>query len=329
MTMKGYNGKVLFVDLTSGSIKEENLPEKMYRDFIGGQGLGVRILYERMKPKVDPLGPDNMLGFVVGPLTGTGIHGARYQMVGKSPLTGGWGDSNSGCTLAAELKAAGYDGVFFSGISPKPVYLFLHDGKAELKDASHLWGKDTSETAEMICQELGDKRTKVAAIGPPGEAKSLLAAVMHESCAAARSGLAAVMGAKRLKAFAVRGTKKVLLADPERFATLRKDYLKSVKEMEHPWGVMLKNWGTCSFLSPTLVGGGAPVRNWTLFGEEAFPTHAKLNADDAFLAKYQTKKHACLGCPVGCKGWFRIKTKFYGVIESAKPEYETRANSGL
>ena len=327
MTMaKGYNGKVLFVDLTSGSIKEESLPEKTYRDFIGGQGLGARILYERMKPKVDPLGPDNMLGFLVGPLTGTGIHGARFQVVTKSPLTGGWGDSNSGGSFAVELKAAGYDGVFFSGISPKPVYLFLHDGKAELKDASHLWGKDTVETEESIRDELGDNRIKVTCLGPAGEAKSLLACIRHEGSSAARSGVGAVMGSKRLKAFAVRGTKKVPIADPERFASLRKDYLKSVKETEHPWAVMFKNWGTCSFLSPCVVGADSPIKNWALFGEEEFPGHAKISTDS--VTKYQYKKHACTGCPLGCKGWYRIETKSYGVIEGSKPEYETLSMMG-
>jgi len=123
--VNGYNGEVLFIDLTSGAIKKESLPEKTYRDFIGGQGLGIKILYERMKPKVDPLGPDNMIGFLAGPLTGSGIHGARYQLVGKSPITGGWGDCNSGGSFAVALKAAGYDGVFFTGISSKPVYLFI------------------------------------------------------------------------------------------------------------------------------------------------------------------------------------------------------------
>jgi aldehyde:ferredoxin oxidoreductase len=325
-TAKGYNGKVLFVDLASCSIKEESLPEKVYRDFIGGQGLGVRILYERMRPRADPLGSDNMLGFVVGPLTGTGIHGARYQLVGKSPLTGGWGDANSGGSLGAELKASGYDGVFFSGMSPKPVYLFLNDGRAELKDASHLWGKDTIETEEIIRDELGDKRIKVACIGPGGEAKSLLAAVMHEGGAAARSGLAAVMGSKRLKALAIRGTKKVLLANPERFATLRRDYLKSVKETQHPKAKVYKTWGTCGFTSSTCIAGDIPIKNWSLYGEEGFPSHAKISGDE--VTKYQTKRHACLGCPLGCKGWFRIKTKSYGVIESAKPEYETLAMLG-
>jgi len=323
---KGYNGKVLFVDLTSGSVKGENLPEKVYRDFIGGQGLGVRILYERMKPKVDPLGPDNILGFLVGPLTGTGIHGAKFQVVAKSPLTGGWGDANCGCSFGVELKAAGYDGVFFRGISPKPVYLFLHNGKAELKDAAHLWGKDTVETEESIRDGLRDNRVKVACIGLAGEAKSLLACIRHEGSAAGRSGLGAVMGSKRLKAFAVRSTKKVPIADPGRFAALRKDYLKSVKVTEHPWVPMFKNWGTCSFTSPSIIDADTPIKNWRLFGEEGFPTHSKIS-DDA-VTKHQTKKHACLGCPLGCKGWYRIKTISYGVVKSSKPEYETLAMVG-
>jgi len=317
----GYNGKVLFVDLTLGSITEEGLPEKVYRDFIGGQGLGARILYERMKPKADPLGPDNILGFVIGPLTGTGIHGARYQLVAKSPLTGGWGEANSGGSLAAELKAAGYDGVFFSGISPEPVYLFLNDGQAELKDATHLWGKDTVDTEESLRAELGDKRVKVACVGPAGEAKSLLAVVMHGGAAAARSGLAAVMGAKRLKAFAVRGTRKVPIADPEHFVALRKDYLRSVRETGHPKVKIYKTWGTCGFTSSSIVSGDAPIKNWALFGEEGFPGHARISGDE--VTQYVTKKHACVGCPIACKGWVRVENGPYAVNGGTKPEYET------
>jgi len=322
----GYNGKVLFVDLSSGSIKEESLSEQIYRDFIGGQGLGVRILYERMKPKVDPLGPDNMLGFLVGPLTGTGIHGARFQVVGKSPLTGGWGDANSGGSFAVALKAAGYDAVFFSGISPKPVYLFLNEGKAQLKDASNLWGKDTVETEESIRDELGDKKVKIACVGPAGEAKSLLACIRHEGSAVGRSGLGAVMGAKRLKALVARGTKKVSIADPERFATIRKDYLKTVKDTEHPFAGLFKTWGTCGILSSAVVSADSPMKNWALYGEENLPNHSKIS-DDAVI-KYQYKKHFCTGCPLGCKGWYRIETKRYGVVESSKPEYETLSLMG-
>ncbi|HEY55837.1 MAG TPA: aldehyde ferredoxin oxidoreductase family protein [Dehalococcoidia bacterium] len=319
--MYGFNGKVLFVDLTTGSIKEESLPEKTYRQFVGGQGLGARILYGHMKPKADPLGPDNMIGFVTGLLTGFNVHGARFQIVAKSPVTGGWGDANIGGSFAAELKGAGYDGVFFTGISPKPVYLFLDEGKAELRDASAIWGSDTVMTESGIRDELGDKRIKVTCIGPAGEKQSLLAAIIHEGCAAARDGLASVMGSKRLKAVAARGNKKAPLAQPEQFSTLRKQYLQSVKETDHPFVPMFKQWGTCSFVSPHVTSGGSPVKNFQLHGEESFPTHGKLNGDE--VTKYQVKKHGCLGCPMGCKGWLKVEDSPYGVIEGTKPEYET------
>jgi aldehyde:ferredoxin oxidoreductase len=324
--VKGYNGKILFVDLTQGSFKEESPPEKMYRDFIGGQGLGARILYERMKPKADPLGPDNILGFLVGPLTGTSLHGARFQTVAKSPVTGGWGDANSGGSLAPVFKAAGYDGVFFTGVSPKPVYVFIDDGKPVIKDASHLWGKDTVETEAAIRQELGDERVKIACIGPAGEAQSLIACIRHEGSAAGRSGIGAVMGSKKLKALVVRGTKKVEMADPDTFAKLRKDFLTNVRDTEHPWAIMFKKWGTCSFLSPLVQGADSPMKNWTLYGDEvAFPKHAEINGDN--VTKYQYKKHACTGCPLGCKGWMRLDTK-YGLVETSKIEYETLSLMG-
>jgi aldehyde:ferredoxin oxidoreductase len=319
--MYGYQGKVLFVDLTTGSIKGKNLSEKTYRQFVGGQGLAARILYEQMKPKADALGPDNMLGFVTGLLTGFGVHGARFQIVAKSPVTHGWGDANIGGSFAAELKGTGYDGVFFTGTSPKPVYLFLNEVKAELRDASALWGSDTVMTEKGIRDELGDKRVKVVCIGTAGEKQSLLAAIMHEGCAAARDGLAAVMGSKRLKAVVARGNKKALLAQPEQFSSLRKQYLQSVKETDHPFVPMFKKWGTCSFVSPHVTSGGSPVKNFQLHGEEVFPTHGKLNGDE--VTKYQVKKHGCLGCPMGCKGWVKVENSPYGVIEGTKPEYET------
>jgi len=321
----GYMGKILLVDLSKGKLKDEALDEELYRDFIGGQGLGARILYEHVKPKADPLGPDNMLGFLVGPLNGSGVHGARYQVVGKSPITGGWGDSNSGGSLGAELKPAGYDGIFFYGISPKPVYLSITDGKAELKDASHLWGKDTVETEEIIREEMGERRAKVVSIGPPGEAKSLSAAIMHEQCAAARSGLAAVMGSKRLKAFAIRGTKEMPIADAKRLATLRKDYLQSVKVSQHPITLGFKQ-GLCTFTSPSIKTGTAPIKNWSIYGEEAFPNHSKIS-DEAVL-KYQVRKDACFGCPIGCKGWMKIEEGPFAVSLAGKPEYETLAMFG-
>jgi aldehyde:ferredoxin oxidoreductase len=320
----GYHGKILFIDLTSGSYYEESLPDKIYRDYIGSVGLGVRILYEHMKPGIDALGPDNMLGFVPGLLTGAGIHGSRFQVVTKSPVTGGWGDSSSGGSFAHALKATGYDGVFFTGASAKPVYVFLNDGKVEIKDAGKIWGQDTVETENSVREELGDRGVKVVCIGPAGEAKSLMACMRHEGSAAGRSGVGAVMGSKNLKAFAVKGSKKVTLADPEGFAKLRKEYFKSVKESEHPWKLLLSR-GTCTFLSPQVLAGDSSINNWQLFGEEHFPNHAQISGDS--VLQYQYKKHACTGCPMACKGWLRMETK-YGLVECSKVEYETLSVMG-
>jgi aldehyde:ferredoxin oxidoreductase len=316
-----YNGKILFVDLSSKSTKEKSLPEGIYRDFIGGQGLGARILYEHMKPNADPLGPDNMLGFVVGPLTGTGVHGARYQVVGKSPISGGWGDSNCGGSFAIELKAAGYDGVFFTGVSEKPVYVFLDEGKVEFRDAGHLWGRDTTRTEEAIRKELENERVRVACIGPAGEAQSLISAILHEGCAAARGGLAAVMGSKKLKAFVTRGKKKVAIADPERFKEVRKKYLLDIKETEDETANLFKDYGTCGVFSACLVMADTPIKNWTRFGEEGFPTHEKL--DGPAIIEHQSEKHACRGCPIRCKGWLEVDESPYGSFKTAKIEYET------
>lgn len=223
----GYMGKMLLVDLTEGTVKEEPLQEELCRNFIGGHGLGVRILYERMKAGVAPLGAENWLGFVTGPLTGTGVPmSPRFTVVTKSPLTGTWAEANVGGYFGPELKAAGYDAIFISGVFSKPVYLLIHEGGSELKDAEHLWGKDTAETSDAIQHELGDSKVRVVCIGPSGEALSLISSIVVDKWRiAGRMGVGAVMGSKRLKAIAVRGTKKVPVANSSSLASLRKDFL--------------------------------------------------------------------------------------------------------
>ncbi|HUT66853.1 MAG TPA: aldehyde ferredoxin oxidoreductase family protein [Spirochaetota bacterium] len=315
------NGKILFIDLSLNSTEEKILPESVYRDFIGGQGLGVRVLYEYMKPKADPLGPENILGFLTGSLTGTKVHGARFQVIGKSPISGGWGDSNCGGYFATELKAAGYDAVFFTRAAQKPVYVFLNDGKVEIKDAGHLWGKDTTATDEAIKEEIRDNKAGVACIGPAGEMLTLISAILHEGCGAARGGLAAVMGSKKLKALVARGAKETVVTDPELLNKKRKEYFQGLKDTDDEAAVIFKTWGTCGLFSACVTVADAPLKNWTLFGEEGFPTHAKL--DSEAITKYQTKKHACLGCPIRCKGWIKIEDSPYGEITGTKIEYET------
>ena len=216
----GYMGKILCVDLSLKEVKEEALDEKVCRNFIGGYGLGAGILFSRQKGGADSLGPENILGFVTGPLTGTRLPLAgRYTVVSKSPLTGTWGDANAGGYFGPYLKFSGYDAVFFSGISDKPVYLLVNNGKAELRDASHLWGKDSYETETILKTELG-KDVRVACIGQAGEKLSLISAVMNDNGrAAGRSGIGAVMGSKKLKAVAVMGNQRVPVADEVRLKT--------------------------------------------------------------------------------------------------------------
>ena len=172
---KGYMGKVLWVDLSSGKIEEETIPDSVYEKYLSGLGLGAYLLYSRIPADADPLGPENILGFLSGLLTGTGsLFTGRWMVVGKSPLTGGWGDANCGGNFSPSIKRCGYDGIFFKGISKKPVYLFVDKGKAEIKDASGFWGMDTVETEKALIKEADCKKPRVACIGPAGEKLCLI-----------------------------------------------------------------------------------------------------------------------------------------------------------
>lgn len=319
--VKGYMGKILFVNLTQGVCQEEALSEELCRDFIGGYGIGARILYERMKPRVDPLGPDNMLGFMTGPLTGTpALCSGRFAVVGKSPLTGTWGDANCGGDFGPHLKFAGFDGVFFTGTSSNPVYLYIENGKPELRDAAQLWGKDCLETEDMLKNTHG-KDTSVACIGPSGEKLSLIAAIINEKGrAAARSGLAAVMGSKKLKALAVKGNVKVPMADEARANQLRREWITQLKGD----GPSLRDYGTSGITEASAMSGDSPVKNWAGAGLIDFPT-AKRISDDAVIAE-QERKYGCWHCPISCGGHMKAKPGRASVCH--KPEYETLCMTG-
>lgn len=320
---RGYMGKILFVDLSRNKLKEEALDEKLCRQFIGGYGIGARILFSGQKAGVDPLGPDNTLGILTGPFTGTpALAGTKHTVVGKSPLTGGWGDANSGGYFGAFLKYAGYDALFFTGISAKPIYLFVNNGKAELKDAAHLWGKDTRQTEEILKLELG-KDVEVACIGPSGERLSHIAAVLSKNRTAARSGLGAVMGSKRLKAVAVRGSMKVPIADEQRIRELRKKYTAELGG-HIAW---LKPFGTPFLVDIGVLSGDSPVKNWAGVGVIDFPDFRPI-AKEAVIAR-MTKKFACYQCPIGCGGYMKAGTGEYKYeAGSRRPEYETIAMFG-
>jgi aldehyde:ferredoxin oxidoreductase len=320
----GYTGKILWVDLSTNELKEEELDEKTARDFYGGYGLGAKIIFDRQKPGVDPLGPEAILGIVTGAFTGTdGLGGSRYIMVGKSPLTGGWGDANSGGSVGPYLRFSGYDAVFFTGIAEKPVYLHIDNGKAEIKDAAPIWGKDAFDTQDIL-RELHGKDLEVACIGQSGEKLSLIAAVMNnKGRAAARSGLGAVMGAKKLKAIAVQGKLKVPVARPDELRELRK---KHVANMGGPIK-MFQDFGTSAVYPMSCKVDDAPALNWGGVADIDVPGYEECGGEQV-VAK-QERRYACWHCPVGCGGIMKAGSGEYKYQEGAhKPEYETLATYG-
>jgi aldehyde:ferredoxin oxidoreductase len=237
---KGYTGKIIRVDLSTGNIKEEAHDDTFYRRYIGGWGIISYYMLNELKPMVAPLGPENKLIFAAGPITGVPLPGNGRNAVGaKSPLTGGFGVGEAGGYWGAELKHAGFDGIIIEGRSENPVYLWLKDGEAELRDGKHLWGKFTKETQETIRKELDDDRIRVASIGPGGENKVLYSCIINDlTNAIGRSGLGAVMGSKNLKSIAVRGAETTKVANPEK-----------IKELTATLAENLKDKGTYSNLS--------------------------------------------------------------------------------
>jgi aldehyde:ferredoxin oxidoreductase len=324
----GYMGKIGFVDVGTGEIRIQKLDETMIREFIGGYGIGVRILFEHQKKGADPLGPENILGFTPGTLTGTKTPATgRYMAICKSPLTGGWGDANSGGYFGSQLKAAGWDAIFVCGLASSPQYIMINDETIEIKDASHLWGRDTIETETALRNELKDPKLSVATIGPASERLSLISGIVNDAGRiAARSGVGAVMGSKKLKAVAVRGTGKVNVAHKANLDEVRSAFLKQIREMPGMPDVMMKH-GTCGFTAGLVAAGATPIKNWKLAGEQAFENLENIADADAII-EYQTRKYGCANCPIACGGIFNVTGGKYPVGEVHKPEYETIAAFG-
>jgi aldehyde:ferredoxin oxidoreductase len=329
---RGYMEKTLFVNLSTGELRDETFDEKIYRDFIGGYGIGARIIYSRQKAGVDPLGPENTLGFLTGPLTGTpALMGCRYATVGKSPLTGGWGDANSGGHFGPHLKFAGYDGIFLTGISEKPVYLSIDNGKPELKDAGYLWGKSATETEDELKAEMGGK-AEVISIGPAGEKMALIACILTRRglSACGRSGLGAVMGSKKLKAVVVRGDQEVPVADLEEANRLRKEHIAAFRAMkmgEDSFFDMFHTYGTAGHADVAAHSGDTPVKNWGGVGVVDLPDVSGLSGTSV-LAN-QDKQQTCWHCPLACQAIMKAGTGEYNYpAGTARPEYETLASFG-
>ena len=240
----GYNGIELWVDLSTGEITEKPIDLKIVEKFIGMRGYGVKLLYDNVPAGTDPLSEDNLLIYATGPLTGTQVStGGRFCVVTKSPLTGTIADSHSGGSFGAYMKFAGVDFIVIKGRAATPKYLYVNEGKAELRDASEIWGMETHEATDWIVDKT-DKKARVSIIGPAGEKLSKISGIINDKHrAAGRNGVGAVMGSKRLKAIAVNGSKRPELADPEKFKEASDDIRKKLKE--HPLtGDALKKFGT-------------------------------------------------------------------------------------
>ena len=259
--MLGYTGKVLHIDLSTTVRSLHDLDETDARNYLGGGGLAAHLL-SSMNWDVDPFDLENRLVFFAGPLTGTPAPlCSRYSVCAKSPLTNIWGEAHASGFWGPELKASGLDGIVIEGKAERPVYLWIQDGKVTIKDARSLWGKDTFTTEDAIKAELGDTAIKVAAIGPAGEQRSRMAAIINDhGRAAARCGIGAVMGSKNLKAIAVRGTREVKVARPEELRTLAGTLARLARESTA--GKYLKEFGTIGGMDPFHEFGDVPIKNW-------------------------------------------------------------------
>ena len=321
--MNGFLGKLLTVDLTSGRISAVPLDEHYARQFVGGAGLACRYLYERIERHTDPLGPENPLLFMTGPLVGTAAPlCGRYEVCARSPQTGLWGEANSGGRFGPHLRFAGYDGVLFTGRAPHPVYLAIWNGEAELRDASGLRGKDSYETQEAIRNEWKAEQVSIACIGPAGEKQVKYAAVMNDwGRAAGRTGMGAVLGSKNLKAVAVGGDFQVPLADEVAFKAAVHAVTEAVKEDVK--GQFLSAGGTASATDTTMWMGDVPNRYFTLGLWEPAARLGGGTMADTIL----TGKKACYRCVIGCGRVTGITGK-HATEKIDGPEYETATAFG-
>jgi len=312
--MYGYTGKILRINLGENTIKTEDLDLKIAQKFIGGRGLGTRMLIDEIDPNVEPLAPDNKLIFVTGPLTGTNTPtGGRYMVVTKSPLSGTVASSNSGGYWGAELKFAGYDMIIFEGKADSPVYINITDDKVELCDAKHLWGKVVSETTHELEQTHGEK-VKVACIGPAGENLSKIACIMNDrGRAAGRSGVGAVMGSKNLKAIVVKGSGKVNVANSDKLKEAFSVCIKKIKE-NGVTGQGLPTYGTAVLVNIVNENGVYPTKNFQLSQFD----RAEETSGETLAEKYLTKRMACFRCPIACGRYCEVDD-----IKGEGPEYET------
>ncbi|UCG25685.1 MAG: aldehyde ferredoxin oxidoreductase, partial [Chloroflexota bacterium] len=330
--MNGFIGKILHVDLTKGKLEIEEPDEAFYRHYLGGSLMGLYYLWHNTPKGADPLGPQNTLVFAVSPTTGLPVSGqSRCTVTCLSPSSGGVSDSQSGGFWPAELKYAGFDAIVIQGASQNPVYLWIRDGQAELRDAAHIWGKFTQDVDRILEEELGDKKIEVAQIGPAGEKLANFAAIMNMSNRAfGRTGVGAVMGSKQLKAIVVRGSQKVTPADKKGVTDQAKKGAGLMPDSDMEW---FGRYGTPDTVMGNYGPGGLPTNNWdsgtTPTLEQAEAIGGERLYDELLRGAAEGKqdrqgRDTCYACTVRCKrvveieeGPYKVDPRFGG------PEYET------
>jgi len=362
---KGFHGRALFVDLTTGSHRVEPIDPQVYRDYLGGYGLGAWLMWKHFPAGTDALDPDACFALCSGLLTG--LHApfsGRIQIVGKSPLTNTWGDSNSGGSVCSHLRKAGYDALVVSGKAAVPSVLIVRDGEVAIEPAGELWGKEVPETFDALKSRFGGKRdVGVSAIGPAGEQQMRIASVMNDRYHAfGRQGFGAVYGSKNLKAIVVAGTGEVPVARPKELEAVCKRITDEYKrdlglvarffaymakpkgwlawmyrlmvrlgtKLQSPTASMRRLWsqrGTTAAVALSIENGDAPIKNWTGVGARDFPLAKKaLKLDGKVVDRYVTKKLSCGDCPMPCKGIVKVKSR--NLSDVRRPDYETIVGFG-
>lgn len=353
----GYFGKILIISLTNETFEEQSLADKIYRQFLGGYGLGCRLIYEKMNPKIDPLSPDSIFGFFPGLLTSTAApFSGRYMVAGKSPLTGTWGDANSGGTFGPEIKKCGYDAILFKGVAESPKYVAIINGDKEILDATDLWGLDIIK-AEQKLKEKHGKFIKTAGIGRAGENLSKISGIVNDKGRiAARSGLGAIMGSKKLKMLVLKGNQKFSMYNKDEFMSLVKQYNKEGKKKEPgkvikfilkkvpnfaklmrrfkiklsgPAGIIryiYQNYGTSMGNTLSAEMGDSPIKNWSGIAMYDFPFSKSKDLSALNIQKYKIREYGCYSCPVQCGAILQVPELNFE--ETHIPEYETCCSFG-
>jgi aldehyde:ferredoxin oxidoreductase len=320
----GYAGKMARIDLGVGRTDREVIPEAVQRAFIGGSGIGAYLLQRELDFDASPLSRHNLLIFANGPLTGTPVPtSSRYQVVSRSPLTGTYGEADCGGAWGDELKRAGWDGIVIEGRAKEPQYVWIRDDKIELRQAEHLWGLDTYELESAIRRET-DERAVVTAIGPAGEAQTLLASIMSDGPhgrAAARGGLGAVMGNKRLKAIVVRGSGRAKVADLEALRASIRALMPSLRDGTRG----LRQYGTNNLMVGAELLGDLPIKNWR---QGSWPDGADRISGQTLTERYLIDTYGCRGCPIRCGRVTTVRTGAETGQPGGGPEYETAATLG-